>query len=137
MGFRLDRRYILRFEDTDLAGAEVIIRSTPISIADELVADIAEDRLYELFGQYIQSWNLEYEPTPGSDVWEIIPITPESIRAHMESALIRAIRREWLRAAMGITAPLGVRLSDGQESPDSESMELSIPMEPLSSNREN
>lgn len=128
MGYRLDRRYVLRWDGTDLDGAEVVIRATPIEVALEMLEDMEWPRLVVLLTQYVVRWNFEHEV---DGEWVTVPIEADAINAHLEQPLVRAIRREWARAAMGITAPLGEKSDDGEPSPTEEPAELSIPMEAL------
>lgn len=132
MGKRLERRtYVLHFEEgTYLEGAEIRIRSTPISVVDEL-DELKFSESVPLFLNYLESWNLE--DADG----EPVRLTEHAIREALELSVLKEIITEWIKAAIGVTAPLDPPSSNGQESPDTVNMEQSMPMVPLSENRQN
>ncbi len=131
MGFNLGRTYVLEFEEgTYLAGAEIRIRSTPISVVMQLEDGLTVQDQAKLLAEYVESWNLEV-------AGDALLISAEAILATMEYPVIKKIVREWYRAAVGISAPLDPPSGDGQPSPDTEVEERSIPMELPSGDPEN
>lgn len=129
MGKRLERRtYVLHFAaGTYLDGAEIRIRSTPISVLDELEALNFTDSIPLLLA-YLEDWNLE--DADG----EPLKRTEEALKEHFEMPVLKEIIVAWLKAGLGITAPLDPPSDSGPPSPDTASMERSMPMEPLSPN---
>lgn len=128
MGFRLDRTYALRWDAGDLAGLEIDIRSTSVGTLREMRSlregtpvngKDANLVLAEILVDHIRRWNFEDENG------EPLPVTVDSLMAQ-ESAVLRAIAREWYLAAAGVSAPL----DDGSTSTEP-SPEESIPMEAL------
>lgn len=117
------RTYVLHFEDgTYLAGAEIRIRSTPISVMDQLDT-LKYSEAIPLFLEYLESWNLE------DANGEPIKLTEEAIRGNLELPVLRRVIDAWTQAAIGVTAPLDQPSSNGQASPDTDAMEQSMPME--------
>lgn len=121
MGFRLDRTYVLLFDDyPQLDEFRVDIRATPVSVTVELrelswVKDASQ--IADLLTRYVAHWN--YADLSG----ETLPIVPESFLS-LEQPLFLAIVKEWYMAATGVTAPLE------QTSIDTSAPELaSVPME--------
>lgn len=128
MGFKLPaREYVLLFEDSALEGAEVRLKATTVGTMLRLHADSVtlNDEITALC-EHVISWNLET-----SDGVPIKPI-PNEVKEHVETAVLRSILLEWMRAARGITAPLDQPSKDGGSFPVE-----SIPMEVLSSNQTN
>lgn len=121
MGFRLNREYVLQFEGTALEGAEIRFRSTPVSTMIKLRETKDQKEIAELISEYLVCWNLE------DHEGKAVEATPEAILANIEHTVLIRIGVEWYRAAAGITAPLDPPSDDG-----SQSLEESIPMEPLS-----
>lgn len=132
MGKRLEpRTYVLEFEDGSyLDGAEIRIRSTPISVVEQLETANYRDSL-PLLLEYLDSWNLE------DATGEPVKHTEEAVLAALEWPVLAMIVKEWWRAALGVTAPLDPPSSNGPASPDTENVELSMPMEPLSPSPQN
>lgn len=118
MGFRLNRTYVLKFEGA-MEGAEIRIKSTPVSVVLQCMQQVPHAELAELMTQYIESWNLE------DANGDVIKIEPESILQNLEEVVMRKILLEWMRAARGISAPLDDPSTSGGQSP-----EESIPMDP-------
>lgn len=113
MGFRLDRTYALRWDDGDLAGLEVDIRST--SVANVLVLREAgliaqSDELAKLLAEHVKRWN--YEDEAGNP----LPVAPESFLS-LEAGVFVAITKAWYQAATGVTAPLDDGSTDGSPLP--------------------
>jgi hypothetical protein len=122
MGFRLDRTYALRWDEGDLEGLEIDIRSTSVATmreVRELRLSHDEDRLAAILVDRIARWNLE------DSEGETLPISVESLLSQ-EGVLLAEIARQWYLAATGVSAPLDL----GSIS-TATSAEGSIPMEPL------
>lgn len=79
------------------------------------------DDLFEGFEKCLISWNLE------DGDGQPVPTTPEGMAAQ-EVPFIFAIIEGWMEGTMGVSGPLGVSSNGGEQS-----LEASIPMEPLSS----
>lgn len=127
MGKRLERRtYVLEFgAGTYLDGAEIRIRSTPIDVVEQL-EELRYIDAIPLFLEYLEDWNLE------DANGEPIKRTEEAVRAALELPVLKLIVSHWINAAVGVTAPLDPPSGDGPPLPDTDGMEQSIPMEPLS-----
>lgn len=132
MGKRLERRaYVLTWDEgTYLAGAEVRIRATPISVMEEL-NELRFSESIPLLLEYLESWNLEDENG------EPIKQTEAAVKESLELPVLKEIVQRWIDAATGVTAPLDPLSRDGRESPDTALMEQSMPMEIPSSLPEN
>lgn len=129
MGFRLNRRYVLVFEG-DLAGLEVAIKATPIGVVLQLLEAVSLESATALLAEYLDEWN--YEDADGNPV----PTTKAGIEANLEEAVLGQIRREWFKAAKGVTAPLRMTSTDGGPSVEEEtdlSTLLNIPAQALES----
>lgn len=111
MGFSLNRTYELRWEDGDLAGLEIDIRSTSIGTQARM-GDSDAPELAQILAEHIIRWN-----------WDDVKPTAEGLLS-LEQAVFTEICRQWWRAARGVTAPLDLPSSDGMPSPVE-----SIPME--------
>lgn len=113
MGFRLDRTYALRWDDGDLAGLEVDIRSTSVENAmflrDAGLNESSKD-LAKLLAEHVKRWN--YEDEAGNP----LPVAPESFLS-LEVVVMVAITRAWYRAATGVTTPLDEGSTDGSPTP--------------------
>lgn len=137
MGFNVGRVLRLEWDDgTDLAGAVIVMKSTPIGVVLQIEEDRTMTEVAGIFVKYVKEWNLEYEE-PDEDsklpgAMRPIPITHEGVLEHVERPMLMEFIKQWHRAALGITAPLVLSSGDGEPSPDTEPEELSIPMEPLS-----
>lgn len=130
MGFRLGRTYVLEFgQGTYLEGAEIRLRSTPIGVTLQLEGMTPTEAI-PLLVVYLESWNLE------DSAGNPLPMTEEAIKHNIEKPVLNEIARQWYRAATGISAPLDPPSNSGEESPVTDGMELSIPMEPSSESRE-
>lgn len=119
MGFRLNRTYVLRFQGA-MEGAEVKIRSTPVAVVMEMMEPVPHARLVELLVEYVQEWN--FEDADGNP----LPVETQAISRELEEPVLAAVLREWMRAARGVTAPLDVPSTSGEQSPAVE-----LPMETL------
>lgn len=111
MGFRINRTYVLEFEEP-LAGAEVRIRSTSIGTMLKLRNADTVEEVAALLADHLEDWN--FEDAEGNT----LPTTLEGIH-QLEAAVLVRIGREWYRAAAGVTAPLE----------DSTSVEVGLPMD--------
>lgn len=120
MGFSLNRNYILLFEDTDLEGAEVKLRATPVGVPLKIRNGLGDEEIAALLADYVVSWNLD-----GLD-GEPLPITAEAIIDNLEASVVALIVRHWMDAATGVTAPL-----DGRSTSGGQSLEVNIPMAEL------
>lgn len=132
MGKRLEpRTYVLEFgEGTYLEGSTIRLRATPIEVTEQLESMSFVQSL-PVFLEYLIEWDIEVEKEPDSGVYIPLECTVEAVRGHLEWPVLKAIIREWYRAAVGISAPLDPPSGDGPPSPDTESMEQSIEMAPL------
>jgi hypothetical protein len=127
MGFRLNQRtYLLKFEDSAMEGAEIRLRSTPISTLLRLGETVPYAELVELLCEYVLDWNLE------DSKGEPLKVEVEAILDNIEEVMLTRIVREWYRAAKGITAPLDPPSTDGEQFKEETSLDLSeIPMQAL------
>lgn len=107
MGFRLNRTYRLVFAG-DLEGFEVVIRGTSLAVLDE-ISKANIDELAELLASYVVEWN--YEDEAG----QTLPIEPASFFG-LEKPVLIAIADAWIQAGIGITAPLDLGSTDGEQS---------------------
>lgn len=121
MGFRLNRTYLLKFEDSALEGAEIRFRATPISVMIQLGERLQHADLAGLVAEYVIDWNWEDEKG------EPLPVTAEAILENWEEPVLARVCQEWYKAAKGVTAPLEKPSTDGTPS-----QEQNLPMEPLS-----
>jgi hypothetical protein len=119
MGFRLNRTYRLDFSDfPDLEGLEVLCRSATVqTVAEFRNAD--EEEIAALLAANVIDWN--YEDEDGNT----LPIEAASFLG-LERVVIRAIAREWYKAATGVSSPLAERSASPERFP-----EESIPTAPL------
>jgi hypothetical protein len=125
MGFRLKRIYNITF-DGNMEGAEVNIRTTPIAVVIQLGSTRDLREIAELLCTYVESWNLD-----GLD-GEPLKMVPEAVLENLEQVVLQRICEEWYAAARGITAPLDPPSTDGSQSKEETSLDLSeIPMQPL------
>lgn len=130
MGFRLGRTYVLDFgQGTYLEGAEVRIRSTSIGVTFQL-EELRYSEAIPLLVEHLEGWNLE------DSAGNSIPMTEEGIRQHVEKPVLVEILKQWYRAASGVSAPLDQPSVNGEQSPATDDLELSIPMETSSENHE-
>ncbi|WP_367138843.1 MULTISPECIES: hypothetical protein [Streptomyces] len=128
MGYKRNPKvYRLKFQDGDMAGLEVTLRSVSVgqSIAlGALGSDTSNgdtmERMVQLLAERIVEWNLEDENGVP------VPPTLEALK-NEDMDFILAIINEWTSAAAGVPAPLGSPSPSGETSP-----EASLPMEPLS-----
>lgn len=133
MGFKLKRTYLLTWEDGDMAGCEVRMKST--SLGQRLAVGNAEsnEEVNTIFLKHVQSWNL-LDPREEEDV--PLPMTLEGVQA-LEEVVISEIIHAWLDATMGRTAPLdlgskGKVASSIESSGGAPSVDLStLPVESL------
>lgn len=131
MGFNVGRVLRLVWDDgTDLAGAEIVMKSTPIGVVLQIEEDRTMTEVAGIFVKFVKEWNLTY--TDDDEKEQPIPITHEGVLEHVERPMLMEFIKQWHRAALGITAPLVLSSGDGEPSPDTEPEELLIPMEPLS-----
>ena len=134
MGYVRDRKiYKLVFADPEFDGLEVRARGLTTAELLEMQAleptgNEAEDatkleRQLQLFAGKLVSWNLEEpEGVP-------VPTTLDGVKTQ-ELDFIMQVIDAWMRAVMGIAAPLGPPSNSGGTS-----LEASLPMEPLSASR--
>lgn len=114
MGYEVGRTFVLDFEGTNLDGVEVSIRSCSIKVLLELEEATMVQRECEILSEHLVSWNLTFNNEP-------VPATLEGVLS-LENALKNAILKEWRKATIGITAPLGQRSSDGKPLEDLSTM---------------
>ncbi|MCF3101420.1 hypothetical protein IPZ58_07480 [Streptomyces roseoverticillatus] len=128
MGYKRNPKvYKLRFQDGDMAGLEVTLRSVSVGQVIELGglgADTSNgetvEQMVELLAERIVEWNLEDEN--GAPV----PPTLEALK-NEDLDFVLAIINEWTSAAAGVSAPLETPSPSGETS-----LEASLPMEVLS-----
>lgn len=128
--------YRLKFTDPRFNGLEVrayappmgllldgmqLADVTPETIKTENLKQMAE--LFQVLGDALVSWNIKKGGLP-------IPATLGGLRS-LDQPFALQIITAWVSAASGVAAPLGRPSSVGGLSPG-----VSIPMEPLSPNRE-
>jgi len=118
MGFKVGRIFDLKFEGTDLDGAEIKIRSASVQTNLEM-GTCSVERECEIIGEHLVSWNLEAED--GSSL-----LADVSGVLSLEVAAKNLLIREWMKATRGISAPLDRRSNDTESSP-----EVPITMETL------
>ncbi len=124
MGFDVGQRtYRLLFEDTNMEGAEVVIKATPVGVLRQLQSAENDNEYFELMEKYIISWNLDFNGEP-------IKIAADDMADKLETVYAVAIVGQWILAARGVTAPLDPPSRDGEMSAE----ELTLPMEALSEN---
>jgi hypothetical protein len=137
MGYNPKRKiYKLVFEDEEMAGLEVRVRSFSIGTMLEVgeLSDLMgrkitpEDmprvqKLFSVLAQALVSWNVE------DDDGAPVPATLEGLTAQ-EDTFVFAVLSAWIDAVSGVSAPLPQTSSDGQSS-----LEASIPMVPLSASQ--
>ncbi|WP_406418060.1 hypothetical protein [Streptomyces sp. NBC_01614] len=125
MGYRPGRRiYNLDFTGTDYEGLEVSMRG--LTVGEELELDDLRStegggrRVFELMTGLLQSWNVE------DDQGQKVPATFEGV-CSQDSTFIMTILTNLQTAASGVPDPLPQTSPTGGPS-----LEVSIPMEPLS-----
>jgi hypothetical protein len=133
MGFRLETRFRLFFEDEAFIGAEVTMGRMSIREAFEFdrvrfreVADLDElekksEDLAAIVAKHLIDWNLE--DAKGKP----IPCTAKAI-IDSQDDLLPTLVNAYVQAVAGVVAPLGQSSNGGQPS----DLAASIPMEPLS-----
>jgi hypothetical protein len=126
MGFNIGRTITLEWEEgTDLAGAVIVMRPTPIKVVLDIEDSDSLRQSLEAFIAHVREWNLEDDDGP-------IPVTVEDAIGRLERPMAMEFIKQWYRAALGLSAPLALTSGDGQPSPDTESEAPSMPMELLS-----
>ena len=117
MGFKHQPKvFKLTFDDPDLAGLEVKVRSLSIAEVED------EDRkVFEQFADALISWNLEDENGA------ILPPTLESVQNYPDYEFMSLLATTWVSAVTGVKEELGKDSDSGQQVPEG-----SIPMETLS-----
>lgn len=129
MGFKPPKKqYKLIFEDPDMAGAEVVMRSSSIAKALEFqrigsgaTTELEKtDAHVKLLAGALIEWNLE------DDDDNPLPATYDGL-ASLEGHVFWAIFNAWIEAVAGVPAPL-----DGGSTSGDSSLEASLPMEPSS-----
>ena len=138
MGYVRKRRvYRLRFEDEELDGLVVKVRSASVGRLlefmrflaglsdDDLTTDDVEKfaGLFESFAEVLQEWNVQDE------AGEPVPATLEGVRSQ-DGDFVMDIMRVWFQAVTQPPAPLPATSSAGGPS-----AAPPLPMEPLSPSR--
>ena len=138
MGYVRKRRvYRLRFEDEELDGLVVKVRSASVGRLlefmrflaglsdDDLIADDVEKfaGLFESFAEVLEEWNLEDEDG------RPVPATLEGVRTQ-DADFVMDIMRVWFQAVTQPPGPLPATSSAGGPS-----AAPPLPMEPLSPSR--
>lgn len=139
MGFRYEpRQYNLKFNEAELQGLEVKVKSVSISKFSEMLGltgtifggvelrqgSTVGDVLLGEFCDNLVEWNLEDKND------EVVKATIEACR-QQDMWLIKRIVNEWVKAISGVSEELGKDSSSGKLSP-----EESLPMDQLSENPE-
>lgn len=133
-GYKRSRTVKLRWDDDhELAGLEVRARRVSVQglldlaplldlDLDNLTPNVLSDMRHLLlaFGKLIVSWNLIDEDD------QPVPCTPEEF-LDQDIVLIREIITAWAEHIAGVPVPL-----DGPSTSGEQSLEASLPMEPLS-----
>jgi hypothetical protein len=119
MGFKLNRTYLLNFQDSDLEGAQIRLRATSVGTLMRIndlferakTGDVAyaERGINEILVEHIVEWNLE--DADG----EALEVSVDSILL-LEASFLSMITEQWMKAARGIPAPLEQKLNDGDTS---------------------
>ncbi len=117
-----ERTVTLRLEDTDYAGAEIVVRiSMPLRFffkADAIVAQMRAnprdlEHLEEAIAFFVEhglvSWNLVDRSGP-------VPPTAEGMADHLEPGIIGTIIAGWLSAVAQVPGPLASRSPAGATS---------------------
>lgn len=143
MGYRREPRiYKLAFEDPDMDGLVIRVRSLPIGKFVELTRAAAAvtatesneasaeqtDILFRALASSIVEWNLE-EEGPDGRPWPVPADLDGLYRQDMPFAM--AIIEAWLDAVAAVPPPLPASSTGGRPS-----LEASLPMEPLSPGRQ-
>lgn len=121
------KRITVKFEEPhQYAGFEAVLRGKSLGefLALQGIGEVDKSSLadqLQSMAESLISWNLEDE-----DTGEAIPPTPEAVYA-ADQDLMLAVGTAWFDALRGISAPLELPSTDGQQYP-----EASLPMEPLS-----
>lgn len=98
--FQLQRTYALRWDDGDLAGFEVDIRSTSVAVMLQIRQSANDpERVAKHLAEHVIRWNY------ADDAGEVLPIVADSFLS-LEESVLAAIVRQWYRAATGVSAPL-------------------------------
>jgi hypothetical protein len=129
------KTYLLKFEAPDLAGLEVLVRTTSMSgvmdmagLADLGSGDITPeqikqlDPLFDRFVESLDSWNLEDDGQP-------VPMTKAAL-LDQDLEFVLSLVGAWAEAIVGVPGPLGATSNAGAQS-----VAGSIPMETLSESR--
>jgi hypothetical protein len=122
MGFEVGRKITLEFEGY-MEGAEITLRAASIATMLEL-RELTAVGSVPLLAEHLISWNLELDGVP-------VPMTAEAITTTVEHEMLYKIVGKWYEVATGVSAPLDPPSESGQESPEPEAAEQSIPMEIL------
>jgi len=133
---RKRRVYRLRFEDEELDGLVVKVRSTSVGRLLEFMGFLTMDTddltpadveritgLFEAFAEVLTEWNVETEQG------EPVPATLDGVRTQ-DADFVMAIMRVWFQAVTTAPAPLAPPSSAGAPS-----VVPPLPMEPLSPSR--
>lgn len=138
---RKRRVYRLRFEDEELDGLVVKVRSASVGRLLEFMrflAGLSDDdlttedvekfaALFESFAEVLEEWNVLYADGPNKG--QPVPATLEGVRSQ-DGDFVMDIMRVWFQAVTQPPAPLPATSSAGGPS-----AALSLPMEPLSPSR--
>src|SRR5215472_15455339 len=117
------RQYKLVFQDENMAGVEITVRSLTSGQLIDLQKAQEEglhEQLTSMLAEKLVGWNVEDEDGTA------IPPTLDGIRS-MDIDFNNTVIKAWTNAVIGVKAPLPQPSNDGQPS-----VEASIPMETLS-----
>lgn len=118
MGFvKVKRIFRLTFEDPELVGLEVRVRSVSMARFFELrsMASANSPAVIEGFIENIVDWNLE-EETPNGTV--PVPVTVDDLMRTQEEWFVAVLVLAWFDGIAGVPAPLDRGSSDGEPSPE-------------------
>lgn len=117
MGFKHHAKtYVLTFDDPELEGLEVKARSLSFAEVDD-----DDTPVIELFARALISWNLEDEDG------KPLVTTLETLQNYPDVDFVTTLAKTWIEAVTGVDDELGKDSPSGKQS-----LEQSLPMEPLS-----
>jgi hypothetical protein len=124
MGFvKIKRVFRLTFEDPDLAGLEVRVRSVSMARFLELkqLAATNSPGVIEGFVENVIDWNLEEETEEGAVP---VPVTVDDLMRTQEEHFVAAMVLAWFGGIAGVPAPLDRESSDGEQFPELSTLKM-------------
>lgn len=131
MGFIKEKRiFKLTFEDPELAGLEVRVRSVSMLRFFELkrLASTNSPGVIEGFVENVIDWNLEEKTKDGTAP---VPVTVDDLMRTQEEHFVAAMVLAWFGGIAGVPAPLDHGSSDGEPSPELSTLSMETLSEPL------